>query len=60
MSSLVLIKPFACLVVMCWSLWISLYFYCLLCAGEDLLPHSDDADEDCQWEVQTDESWIPY
>jgi hypothetical protein len=26
-----------------------------LCVGEDLPPPSDDADEDCQWEVQTDE-----
>jgi hypothetical protein len=26
-----------------------------LCAGEDLPPPSGDADEGCQWEVQTDE-----
>jgi hypothetical protein len=32
----------------------------LLCAGEDLLPSSGDANEGCQWEVQTDEGWIPY
>jgi hypothetical protein len=31
-----------------------------LCVGEDLPPPSDDADEDCQWEVQTDEGWVPY
>jgi hypothetical protein len=31
----------------------------LLCAGEDL-PPSNDVDEGFQWEVQTDESWIPY
>jgi hypothetical protein len=31
-----------------------------LCAGEDLPPPSGDADEDCQWEVQTDEGWVPY
>jgi hypothetical protein len=30
-----------------------------LCASEDLLP-SGDADEGCQWEVQTDEGWVPY
>ena len=34
-----------------------LYF---LCAGEYLPPSSGDADEGCQWEVQTDEGWIPY
>jgi hypothetical protein len=27
----------------------------LLCAGEDLPPHSDDAEEGGQWEVQTGE-----
>jgi hypothetical protein len=26
-----------------------------LCAGEELFPLFDDADEGCQWEVQTDE-----
>jgi hypothetical protein len=26
-----------------------------LCAGEDLPPSSGDADEGCQWEIQTDE-----
>jgi hypothetical protein len=31
-----------------------------MCAGEKLLPPSSDADEGCQWEVQTDESWAPY
>jgi hypothetical protein len=31
----------------------------LLCAGEDL-PPSDDTDDGCQWEVQTDEGWVPY
>jgi hypothetical protein len=32
-----------------------------LCAGEDLLPPSSgDADEGCQWEVQSDERWVPY
>jgi hypothetical protein len=29
-------------------------------AGEDVHPSSDDADEDCQWEVQTIEGWVPY
>jgi hypothetical protein len=31
----------------------------LMYAGEDL-PPSGDADEGCQWEVQTDEGWIFY
>jgi hypothetical protein len=30
---------------------------CLLCAGEDV---TGDADEGCQWEVQTDVGWAPY
>jgi hypothetical protein len=34
-------------------------FFIYLCAGEDL-PPSDDADEGCQWEIQTDECWVPY
>ena len=32
----------------------------LLCAGEDFPPSSGDADEGCQWKVQTDEGWVPY
>jgi hypothetical protein len=28
-------------------------------AGEDL-PPSGDADELCQWEIQTEEGWVPY
>jgi hypothetical protein len=31
-----------------------------LCAGEDLPPSSDDADECCQWKIQTNEGWVPY
>jgi hypothetical protein len=31
-----------------------------LCAGEDFPPSSGDADEGCQWEIQTDEGWVPY
>jgi hypothetical protein len=27
----------------------------ILCAGEDLPPSSGDADDDYQWEIQTDE-----
>jgi hypothetical protein len=30
-----------------------------LCAGEDL-PPSGDADEGCQWKIQTDKGWVPY
>jgi hypothetical protein len=61
MSSLVLIKAFACLVVICWSLWISLaershssFPLVVSCVGEDLLPLSDNVNEGCQWEIQTD------
>jgi hypothetical protein len=33
----------------------------ILFVGEDLPPPSSgDADEGCQWEVQTDEGWVPY
>jgi hypothetical protein len=52
---IVLFKAFICLVVIFWSPWIS-----LLCAGEELLPLAGDADEGCQWEVQTDGGWTPY
>jgi hypothetical protein len=31
-----------------------------MCVGDELLPLSSDADEGCQWEVQTDEGWAPY
>jgi hypothetical protein len=31
-----------------------------LCAGEYLPPPSSDADESYQWEVQTDEGYVPY
>jgi hypothetical protein len=31
-----------------------------LCAGEDLPLSSGDADEGCQWEIQTNEGWIFY
>jgi hypothetical protein len=27
---------------------------------EELLPLADNADEGCQWEVQSDEGWTPY
>jgi hypothetical protein len=37
----------------------ALVVFIYLCAGEDLLPSSADADEGCQWEIQTDEGWIP-
>jgi hypothetical protein len=31
-----------------------------LCVCEDLLPPSGDANEGCQWEIQTDEGQVPY
>jgi hypothetical protein len=56
-----LFKVFACLVLIFWSPWISLAertrssfaLVVFLCAGEELLPLSSDADEGCYWEVQT-------
>jgi hypothetical protein len=30
----------------------------LLCVGEDF-PPSNDADKGCQWEILTDEGWVP-
>jgi hypothetical protein len=31
-----------------------------LCAGQDLPLSSGDTDEGCQWEIQTDDGWVPY
>jgi hypothetical protein len=42
------------------SRWISLIVFICLCAGEDIPPSSGDADEGCQWKVQTNEGWVPY
>jgi hypothetical protein len=38
----------------------ALIIFIYLCAGEDLPPSSDNADEGWQWEIQTDEGWVPY
>jgi hypothetical protein len=38
----------------------ALFLCFFLCAGEELLPLSGDADEGCQWEVQTDEGWTSF
>jgi hypothetical protein len=38
----------------------ALFVFIYLCAGEDLPPSSGDADEGCQWEIQTDEVSFPY
>jgi hypothetical protein len=32
----------------------------ILCVGEDLPPSFGDTDEGYQWEIQTDEDWVPY
>jgi hypothetical protein len=32
----------------------------MLSIGWDLSLSSDDADEGCQWEIQTGEDWVPY
>jgi hypothetical protein len=37
----------------------ALIIFIYLCAGEDV-PPSGDADKGYQWEVQTDEDWVPY
>jgi hypothetical protein len=37
----------------------ALVVFIYMCAGEDL-PPSGDTDEGCQWEIQTDEGWVPY
>jgi hypothetical protein len=37
-----------------------LLLYSCLCVSEDLSPRSGNADEGCQWEIQTDEGWAPY
>jgi hypothetical protein len=37
-----------------------LIVFIYLCAGEDLSPSSNDTNEGCQWEIQTDEGWVPY
>jgi hypothetical protein len=51
------------------SRWISLADHCrssfaldvfILCVGEHLPSSSGDADEGCQWEIQTNEGWVPY
>jgi hypothetical protein len=47
-----------CLVKRSWSSF-ALVVSCL-CAGEDLPPSSGDANKGCQWEIQTDEGWVPY
>jgi hypothetical protein len=55
-------------VVIFWSPWICLAecsrsifaLVVFLCAGEELLPLSSDADGGCQWEAQTDEGWTLY
>jgi hypothetical protein len=39
---------------------LKLYSCCVLCAGEEHLPLSDDADEGCLWEVKIDEGWALY
>jgi hypothetical protein len=38
----------------------ALVIFIYLCTGEDLPPSSGDADEGWQWEIQTDEGWVPY
>jgi hypothetical protein len=37
----------------------ALVVFIYLCVGENLPPTSGDADEGYQWEIQTDEGWVP-
>jgi hypothetical protein len=37
-----------------------LLFFYYLCAGKDVPPSSNATDEGYQWEVQTNEGWVPY
>jgi hypothetical protein len=38
----------------------ALVVFMYLCAGEDLPPPFGDADEGCQWEIQTDKGSVSY
>jgi hypothetical protein len=38
----------------------ALIVFIYLCAGEHLPSSSGDVDEGYQWEIQTDEGWVPY
>jgi hypothetical protein len=38
----------------------ALVVFICMCAGEDVPPSSDDADEGCQWEAHTDDGCVPY
>jgi hypothetical protein len=44
---IVVVQTFALVVFIC------------MCAGEDV-PPSSNTDDGCQWEVQTDEGWVPH
>jgi hypothetical protein len=44
----VVAQAFALVVFICW------------CVGEDVHPSFSDVDEGYQWEVQTDDGWVPY
>ena len=37
----------------------ALIIFIYLCAGDDLPPSSSDVEEGWQWEIQTDEGWLP-
>jgi hypothetical protein len=38
----------------------ALVVFICMCAGEDVFPSFNEADEGCKWEVQTNEGWVPY
>jgi hypothetical protein len=41
-----------------WSLVIPLWFTCVVLSG--YFPCKVTIDEGCQWEIQTEEGWVPY
>jgi hypothetical protein len=38
----------------------TLVVFIYLCVGEDLSPSFGNTNDGCQWEIQTDEDWVPY
>jgi hypothetical protein len=38
----------------------ALVVFICVCVGEDVPLSSDDSAEGCEWEVQTNEGWVPY
>jgi hypothetical protein len=67
MSSLAWLKPCMSSFMAFESRWISLakrsrssFALIVSCVQVRIFSLSNDAEEGCQWEVQTDEGWTPY